>query len=219
MLRIYRDVQLWRSAIRLPRTLQLQIGENPVDHMNRDCALPDCGGYALHISRTNVSNREHSRQTCFQHLRCARKRPSGSAILLEYRFQIAAGDNKALLVQRNTPLQPVRSRGCSGHNEDMLDAVRLRLPGLLVLPLYPLQTFTALETNQLGIEMKIDFGILHQPSNQIPRHRGTELTGAYQQMNFARGFREKDRGLSGRIRSSDDNYLLAAAELRFDVSR
>ena len=77
---------------------------------------------------------------------------------------------------------------------------------------------SALERDDLGVEMQFDLGILRQPLDQVSRHGAGQLPRPHQHVHLARGLRQEHRGLPGRVSPSHHGDLVAAAQLRLDVS-
>jgi hypothetical protein len=71
------------------------------------------------------------------------------------------------------------------------------------------------EGDDLGTRLELDVGRLLDPADQVARHRNGKSGSPDQHGDASPGRRKKDRGLTGGIRSPDDDDVFALAEDRF----
>src|ERR1700722_4801363 len=137
----------------------LELDQSLMNHMNADRAFADSRRHPLHITRASVSHRKHSGQTGFQHLRRTCE-PPRAASLRAGGVQIASRKYESLVVQRYTSPQPIRTRGRTRHQEEILNVVVRKFAAVSVPPGDSFKRGFAFEGNNLSIEMQLNIGIL-----------------------------------------------------------
>src|ERR1700690_1930809 len=200
----------------------LYLSQCPVHEMNGDGALADGRGYPLHIAGSNVTNSKHRGQTGLQHLRSPTKRPDmgrGRGRRCTWgRVQIAASEDEAFVVKSDASLQPIGSRRCSGHDEDVADFTRGLFTCSFIDPGDALELPFTFHADNFGLAMQFDAGIFRNALNQVARHGFRQAIAAHQHVDFARGLGKVDGSLSGGVRSAYDGHIFTHAQLRFNVS-
>ena len=76
-------------------------------------------GHPLDTSRPDIAYCEHSWQAALEHERRPRKRPRRIPNRVNGLWQIAAGEDKALLIQSDTASQPIGVRRGGGYDEEV----------------------------------------------------------------------------------------------------
>jgi hypothetical protein len=103
-------------------------------HTRRSSSFANGRSYPLDASSTDIAYGEYSWEAAFEHERRTGKRPRKIPIWVNRQWQIASGEDKALLIKSDTASQPVGVRGRAGHYEDVTGWDRTHLTGLLVDP-------------------------------------------------------------------------------------
>jgi hypothetical protein len=124
----------------------LKLGESSMHQTHRCRSFANGRSHPLDASSADIAHCKHSWQAALQHQRRARKRPWWIPIWVNRQWQIASGEDKALLIKSDTAPQPVGIRGGAGHDEEVMGRDRTHLPGLLVDPTYFLEVILALKT-------------------------------------------------------------------------
>src|SRR5713226_6662943 len=144
-----------------------------VDERDGDRSLAHRRCDALDVAGANVAHCEHAGTTRFEKIRRPRERPAGVRhfILRDIRTRL----DKSLLIERDTPIQPICVRYCAGHDEDVLNVVDLGRAGLEVTPLHAFEMAVPLEGHNLAVRLQMNRSSLFDPSNKVPRHRPGEI--------------------------------------------
>src|SRR3989442_10491253 len=141
-------------------------GDRPFSHRR---------GHALHITRTNIANRKHRRKTSFQHLRSATERPGESWSDLRNYIQVSSSQDESLVVESNTPFEPLGSWRCPSHDENMANVMSGGFTGDPVKPGDALQQSVTLQADNFRLAMQFDCRIVSNPLNQVTRHGVRQL--------------------------------------------
>ena len=110
------------------------------------------------------------------------------------------------------PVQPSSIRLGPGHQEYVPDFMR-RDCARAVAPLHTFQMSASLESHDLGSRAELDRRSLLDAADQVARHALGKAVGPNEQMHSLRRLRQEYRCLTGRVGPSDDDDLIAAAEL------
>ena len=97
------------------------LGQHAMDKRNCDRAFTDGRCHALDVAAPNVAHGEHARTRGFEQIGRALEWPLGNRqIMLR---QVWPGLDEALLVERDTAIQPTRIRFGPSHQEHVPDVV------------------------------------------------------------------------------------------------
>src|SRR4029453_2456407 len=156
------------SAGCLSHPCLLLLLQRPVHEGNRDGPLAHCGRHALDIPSADVTHREHSGQTRFEKM----GRPGGGPmrgpqVLLR---QMGSLLDESFCIECDAPLEPLRTRNCPCHEENMPYVVGVGVAGLIVAPAHPFEMITPFEGHDFGVGSEDDGWILLDTTNQIARH-------------------------------------------------
>jgi len=88
---------------------------------DRSSSFTDGRSHPLDTSSPNIAHCEHTWQAALEHERRARKWPERIPIWINSRWQIAAVEDKALLIKSDAAPQPVSVRRGAGHDEEVMD--------------------------------------------------------------------------------------------------
>src|SRR5260370_19085384 len=104
-----------------------------VDERDRDRSLAHRRCDALDVAGTNVAHCEHAGTTRFEKIWRPRERPAGvrQFILRDIRARL----DKPFVVDRHAPIQPIRIRFPTGHDENLLNPPSLLIARAVVPPL------------------------------------------------------------------------------------
>src|SRR5258708_3898389 len=120
-----------------------------VDERDRDRSLAHRRCDPLDVAGTSVAHCEHAGTTRFEKIRRPRERPAGVGQFILR--DIGAGLDKPFIVDRDAPIQPIRIRYRTGHDENVLNAARLRHAGLVVTPSHTLKVPVSLERHDFAV--------------------------------------------------------------------
>src|SRR6058998_3099845 len=104
---------------------------------NRDRSLSDRRCDSLDVTRANIADSEHSRQTCFEQIRPAGKWPvCAREIFLR---EIWPGPDETIAIEDDTTAQPGRVRQSPGHDKNMPEVMGFNVLGFLITAVHALQ--------------------------------------------------------------------------------
>src|SRR6476646_6783398 len=178
--------------------------QHTVDEGDHDRAFADRRRHPFDAAAANVAYRKHARQAGLQGIRWARQRPARRVEIV--RRQIATGLDEALVVERDTALEPLGVWYRTHHHEDMTDVAPAGA-AIGMPPLHTTQMAIAVECDHLGAGMQLDDRVFVDAANQVFRHRVGEAVAADQQVDAARGLRQEYRSLSRGIAAANDDHL------------
>src|SRR3977135_3595900 len=192
-------------SIRLSRHgLRMKGGEVGVDLSYGRGTLADAGRHALHRSAPYVSDRKNT-----------------GAAGCQRQLLIATGGDEALVVQGDTPIEPLRV-GIGTDEQEHVPCVDPATVAALTAGHVDSFQFTICRTRQSGdggADSQVDIGGRLDPVDQVARHGGIEARRADSQVYLARVRGEEDSRLPRRIASSDENDIAAFAQRRLDRRR
>src|SRR5258707_1980043 len=186
-----------------------------VDERDRDRSLAHRRCDALDVAGTSVAHCEHAGTTRFEKIWRPRERPAGVGefILRDIRARL----DKPFVVDRDAPIQPIRVRYRTGHDENVLNAAGLGQTGLVVTQSHTLEMLISLERHDFRVRLQLNRWTLFDPSNQVPRHGLGETILSYEDVHTpSRGCEIHGRLACG-VAASDNEHLLAGAELGFHL--
>src|SRR5215203_3119751 len=194
-----------------PRTSDLP--QVLVDELDGDGALADGRGTALDRPVAHVSSDEDT-----WHARLQQERvPIWSPALGTFPFMhhIRPREDKATLVALYDAVQPLRLRRRPDKDEERMGRRGLCLARHRVLRGYPLQVLLTLDGDHVGVEEHLDVISVFDLAHQVIRHELPQVATPVEDKDPARPVGEEHRGLAGRVRTSDDKYVLALARESF----
>jgi len=120
-----------------------------VDERDRDRSLAHRRCDALDVAGPNVAHCEHAGATRFEKIWRPRERPAdvGQFILRDIRARL----DKPFVVDRDAPIQPIRIRYRTGHDENVLNAAGLGYAGLVVTSSHTLEVPVSLERHDFAV--------------------------------------------------------------------
>src|SRR6266850_5026838 len=184
-------------SIRLGRHgLRMKGGEVGVDLSYGRGTLADAGRHALHRSAPYVSDRKNT-----------------GAAGCQWQLWIAPGGNEALVVQADTPIEPLRA-GIGADEQEHVLCVDPATVAALTAGHFDAFQCTICRTRQSGhggSDSQVDIGGRLDPVDQVAGHGGIEARRADSQMYLARVRGKEDGRLPRRIASSDENDIAAFA--------
>src|ERR1700722_3840421 len=103
-------------------------------HTHRTRSFANGRSHPFDTSGPDIAHCEHSWQAAFQHQWRPRKWPRRIPIRVNSQWQIAPREDKAILIESDTTLEPSGIGRGASHDEDVMGWDRTHLPGLFVDP-------------------------------------------------------------------------------------
>src|SRR5260370_22772381 len=100
----------------------------------RTSSFANGGSHPLDAPSADVAYSENSREAALQYVRRTGEWPGRISIWVDRQWQIASGQDEALVIKCETASQPVGVGRGAGHYEEVVGRCRTYVPGLLVDP-------------------------------------------------------------------------------------
>src|SRR5829696_71447 len=184
-----------------------------VDELDGDGALADGRGAALDRAVAHVSSDEDTRHARLQQERVPIWPPALGT--LPFMHKIRPREDKASLVTLYDAVQPLRLRRSPDKDEERMGRRGLGLARHRVLRGYPLQVLLTLDRDHVGVEEHLDVSSFFDLAHQVIRHALPQVVPPVEDKDPARPVGEEHRGLAGRVRTPDDEYVLANTRQSF----
>src|SRR5919112_1374593 len=184
-----------------------------VDELDGDGALADGRGAALDRAVAHVSSDEDTWHARLQQERVPIWPPALGT--LPFMHQIRPREDKATLVALYHAVQPLRLRRRPDKDEERMGRRGLGLARQRVLRGYPFQVVLALDRDHAGVEEHLDIRSVFDLAHQVIRHALPQVATPVEDKDPARPVGEEHRGLTGRVGTSHDEYVLANARQSF----
>src|ERR1700686_808165 len=152
---------LWASS---PAAFTLKLRQGVMNKANGDRSFTHGGGYALHVTRSNVPDCKNSGQARFQHLWRTGQRPNRG---LRCSIQIPPCEDEAFIIEGKATTQPIGSGGGSRHYEHVADFIGRSLSTSVGTPGDTLQVRIAFEIHDFRFEVQFDCGVLFDALDQV----------------------------------------------------
>src|SRR5215213_9011253 len=180
-----------------------------VDELDGDGALADGGGAALDRAVAHVPSDEDAWHARLQQERVPIWSPALGTLPILH--QIRPREDKATLVALNDAVEPPCLRRRPDKDEQGVCREGLRLAGHRILRGYPLQVILTLHGDHACVEKHLDIVSSFDLAHQVVGHALPQVVAPVEDEDLARLVCEEHRGLTGRVRTSDDEYVLALA--------
>src|ERR687897_902786 len=184
-----------------------------VDELDGDGALADGRGAALDRAVAHVSSDEDTWHARLQQERVPIWPPALGT--LPFMHQIRPREDKATLVALYDAVQPLRLRRRPDKDEERMGRRGLGLARHRVLRGYPLQVLLTLDRDHVGVEEHLDARSVFDLAHQVIGHALPQVAAPAEDKDSARPLGEEHRGLAGRVRPPNDEYVLAFARKSF----
>jgi hypothetical protein len=115
-------------------------------HTHGSSSFADGGSHPLDAPSAGVAYSEYSWEAAFEHIRRTGERPSRILNWFASQWQIASGEDKALVIKGETASQPIGVWRGAGHYEEVVGGRRTHLSRLPVDPTHFFEVVLARKT-------------------------------------------------------------------------
>src|SRR5918997_256969 len=184
-----------------------------VDELDGDCALADGRGAALDRAVTHVTSDEDAWHARLQKERVPIRPPALGTLTPLH--QVRSREDKATFVALYDAIEPLRLRRSPDKDEERMGRRGLGLARPCVLRGYPFQVILTLDGDHSCVDQHLDIVPIFYLAHQVIGHALPQVAAPAEDEDSARLLGEEHRGLAGRVRPPDDEYVLALARKSF----
>src|SRR5919112_168973 len=184
-----------------------------VDELDGDCALADGRGAALDRAVTHVTSDEDAWHARLQKERVP-IRPPALGTLTPWQ-QVRSREDKPTCVALYDATEPLRLRRSPDKDEERMGRRGLGFARRCVLRGYPFQVIFTLDRDHSCVDQYLDIVPVFYLAHQVIGHAIPQVAAPAEDKDSARLLGEEHRGLAGRVRPPDDEYVLAPARKSF----
>src|SRR5919112_4892764 len=184
-----------------------------VDELDGDCALADGRGAALDRAVTNVPGDEDAWHASLKQERFPIWPPALGTLTPLH--QVRSREDKATFVALYDAFEPLRLRRSPDKDEERMGRRGLGFARRCVLRGYPFQVIFTLDRDHSCVDQYLDIVPVFYLAHQVIGHALPQVAAPAEDEDSARLLGEEHRGLAGRVRPPDDEYVLAPARKSF----
>src|ERR671910_692748 len=176
-------------------------------------AFSDAAGAALNRAVTHVTSDEDAWHARLQKERVPIWPPALGTLTPLH--QVRSREDKATFVALYDAIEPLRLRRSPDKDEERMGRRGLGLARRAVLRGYPFQVILTLDGDYSCVEEHLDIVHVFYLAHQVIGHALPQVAAPAEDEHSPRLLGEEHRGLAGRVRPPDDEYVLALARKSF----